>query len=126
MSFQQIPPHGGKLINRIVEGKEREELIKAAAALKAYNDLKEKYATLFHDKEVLLQRQTDARIAELTIYDYEAIHKAKLALLKEQLSANPALLKAALSAHSFPAERLAEANLILNRISDLTSSVLRA
>ena len=34
MEFQQIPPHGGKLINRVVEGKEREELIKKAAALK--------------------------------------------------------------------------------------------
>ena len=70
---------------------------KAAVALKAYNDLKEQYTTLFHDKEVLLQMQTDARIAELSIYDYEAIHKTKLELLKKQLSENPALLQAAIA-----------------------------
>ena len=70
---------------------------KAAEALKAYNDLREKYTTLFHDKEILLQVQTDARIAELSIYDYEAIHKTKLELLKKQLSENPALLQAALA-----------------------------
>src|SRR3989338_10075163 len=34
MQYSQIPPHGGRLINRVVEGKEREELIKKAAALK--------------------------------------------------------------------------------------------
>ncbi len=70
---------------------------KAAEALKAYNDLREKYTTLFHDKEILLQKTTDARIAELSIYDYEAIHKTKLALLGKQLSGNPALLQAALN-----------------------------
>ncbi|MDD5762181.1 MAG: phage tail tape measure C-terminal domain-containing protein [bacterium] len=70
---------------------------KAAEALKAYNDLKEKYTTLFHDKEILLQAQTDARIAEMSLYDYEAIHKTKLALLEKQLNANPALLQAAIA-----------------------------
>lgn len=34
MAFQQIPPHGGKLVNRVAQGKEREELLKKASALK--------------------------------------------------------------------------------------------
>lgn len=34
MSTKQIPPHGGKLINRVIEGSQKEDLLKRASSLK--------------------------------------------------------------------------------------------
>ncbi|TRZ97674.1 MAG: hypothetical protein D4R80_06590, partial [Deltaproteobacteria bacterium] len=68
----------------------KDELAKFAA-------LKELYTILFNTKELILQGQQDAKIAELSIYDFKAIHEAKLALLEIQYKKNPEMLQASLA-----------------------------
>jgi lambda family phage tail tape measure protein len=89
---------GGFEISPMLSGEGRKA---AEDALAKINALKEQYAILFNAKALILQKQQDAKIAELSIYDFEAIHKAKLELLKVQYKENAEMLKAATDNENF-------------------------